>query len=123
MRAKMYVNDRKPYRGKFIGTAQTKIRKQALPNRLETLNELAFNWLKDDLSDSAIRINSCFVLGLENFPQKSQFFPSDHKKNLFRSGQKVPRSKTGWLLIYCRSKVCSGRVSSGPISMLEPKNV
>jgi len=26
------------------------------------------------------------------------------------SGQKVPRSETGWPLIYCGSKVCSGQV-------------
>jgi len=38
------------------------------------------------------------------------------KKNLFGLGQKVPWSKAGQALIYCRSKVSSGRVGSGPIS-------
>jgi len=37
------------------------------------------------------------------------FFPL-YKKNLFGLGQKVPGLKAGWPLIYCRSKVCSGRV-------------
>jgi len=32
------------------------------------------------------------------------------------SGQKVPGTKKGWPLIYCGSKVCSGRVESGLIS-------
>jgi len=43
-------------------------------------------------------------------------FPFDPKKNLFGSGQKVPRSKPGRPLIYCGSKVSSGWVGSGPIS-------
>jgi len=32
----------------------------------------------------------------------------------FGSGRKVPRSEAGRPLIYCRSKVSSGRVGSGP---------
>jgi len=36
--------------------------------------------------------------------------------NLFGSDRKVPGSKVGWPLIYCRSKEGSGRVGSGPIS-------
>jgi len=47
------------------------------------------------------------------FPLKtSNFFPLG-KKNLFGSGQKVPGSKAGWPLIYCRSKVSSGWVRQG----------
>jgi len=48
-------------------------------------------------------------------PNVSIFFPLG-QKNLFRSGQKVPMSKTGQPLFYCGSKVCSGLVGSGPIS-------
>jgi len=44
------------------------------------------------------------------------FFTFGSKKNLFGSGQKVPRSKAGQTLIYCGSKVSSGRVGSRPIS-------
>jgi len=51
------------------------------------------------------------------------FCPSS-QKNVIWSGQKVPRSKQGRPLIYCRSKVCSGRVGSGPISiLLQPQKV
>jgi len=38
------------------------------------------------------------------------------KRNFLGSGQKVPSAKAGWPLINCGSKVCSGRVGSGPIS-------
>jgi len=44
-------------------------------------------------------------------PKNPKFFnllPSS-QKNLIRSGQKVPGLKTGWPLVYCGSKVCSGR--------------
>jgi len=55
----------------------------------------------------------------------SKFFPLG-QKNLFESGQKVTRSKTGQPLIYCESKVCSGRVISNhtqvPEHGLEVKN-
>jgi len=37
-------------------------------------------------------------------------------KNIIWSGQKVPGSMMGRPLIYCRSKVSSGGVGSGPIS-------
>jgi len=43
------------------------------------------------------------------FPLFPIFFPSG-QKNLFGSCRKVPGSKAGWPLIYCRSKVSSGRV-------------
>jgi len=46
------------------------------------------------------------------------FFPFG-SKNIFGSGQKVPKSKAGWPLIYCESKVSLGLVGSGPISKLE----
>jgi len=58
------------------------------------------------------------VLIWKNSPKNVKFFnfiPSD-KKNPFGSGQKVPRSKAGQAFIYCKSKVSSGRVRSGPIS-------
>jgi len=61
-------------------------------------------------------------LNFENFPLKRQIFQLFSlrvKKNCFGSGRKVPRSKSGWPLIYCRSKVSSGRVRSGPISNWE----
>jgi len=55
-----------------------------------------------------------FGFGIRNFPLKipifSIFFTSG-QKNLCGLGQKVPRSKMGWPLIYCGSKVCS---SQGP---------
>jgi len=57
-------------------------------------------------------------LGLENFPLKiPNFFPFGSKKS-YRVGQKVTGSKGGRPFIYCRSKVCLGRVRSGPISRL-----
>jgi len=48
------------------------------------------------------------------FPPKSlifQFFSLWVKKNLIGLGQKIPGSRVGQPLIYCRSKVCS---SQGP---------
>jgi len=47
-----------------------------------------------------------FPLKMSNF----QFFSLRVKKNCFGSGRKVPGSKPGRPLIYCRSKVSSGRV-------------
>jgi len=52
-------------------------------------------------------------------PKSVNFLPSG-QKNLFRSGQKVPGSKAGRPLIYCGSKVSSGRAGSGPISNKNP---
>jgi len=49
-------------------------------------------------------------------PKFSISFPSDQKKDLFGSGQKIYRSKTGRPLIYHGSKVSSDQVGSGPIS-------
>jgi len=50
----------------------------------------------------------CFEFELGKFPLKisnfSTFFPSG-KKNLIRSGQKIPGSRTGQRLIICKSKV------------------
>jgi len=60
--------------------------------------------------------NLWFEFKMENFPLKCQIFSLRIKKNLFGSGQKVPRSKAGRPLIYCGSKVSSGRVRSGPIT-------
>lgn len=48
----MYINDRKQHEGKFISTSKTKIGREALPNRLEVLNELNFDWLRDDICDT-----------------------------------------------------------------------
>jgi len=50
-------------------------------------------------------------LGLGNFPYKRPIFQifNIRPKNLIGSGLKIPRSKTGWTLIYCRPKVCSGQ--------------
>jgi len=48
--------------------------------------------------------------------QMFQFFALWVKKNLIRSGGKVPGSELGQPLIYCGSKVCSGWVRSEPIS-------
>jgi len=62
--------------------------------------------------------SAIYGLGLKNFPLNAKFFvfsPSD-QKNFFGSGQKVPGSKAGQPLIYCQSKVSSGRARSGPIS-------
>jgi len=60
-----------------------------------------------------------FGFELQKFPLKMSNFSIFLlwvKNNCFRSGQKVPGSKPGQPLIYCRSKVSSGRVGSGPIS-------
>jgi len=58
-----------------------------------------------------------YGFGFEKFPLKipnfSIFFLSD-QKNIFWSGQKVPWSKAGQPLIYCKSKVCLGRVGAHP---------
>jgi len=51
--------------------------------------------------------------GFGKFPlKKSNFsiFSLGVKKNIFRLGQKVPQSKAGRPLIYCGSKISSGRV-------------
>jgi len=60
-----------------------------------------------------------FGFEFQKFPLKmskfSIFFPLGQKK-LLRVGRKVPGSKPGQPLIYCGSKVSSGRVGSGPIS-------
>jgi len=51
------------------------------------------------------------VLGyFGKFPLKMSIFFLSDQKNLFGSDQKVPRSKAGRPLIYCGSKVSSGRV-------------
>jgi len=52
------------------------------------------------------------------FPNNPEFFNFCllGLKNFIGSGQKVPRSEPGQPLIYYRSKVCTGRVGSGPIS-------
>jgi len=55
----MYINDRKPYRGRFINVAVANIGKEALPNRLNTLNELTIDWLNEQISDNAIRVLDC----------------------------------------------------------------
>jgi len=57
MRVNIYINDRQPYRDKFIITASTKFGKEELPNRLETQNNLNFDWFKDNICVDAIRIN------------------------------------------------------------------
>jgi len=59
-----------------------------------------------------------FCLKTSNF----QFFSLRVKKNCFGSGQKVPGSKPGRPLIYCGSKVSSGRVGSGQGPSLEDTN-
>jgi len=60
-----------------------------------------------------------FGLEFGKFPLKIsifQFFPFGSIKISSGLGRKVPRSKAGRPLIYCGSKVSSGRVESGPIS-------
>jgi len=55
-------------------------------------------------------------LGFENSPKNPKFFNficHSGQKNLTGLSQKVPWSKTGWPLIYCKSKVCSGHVGLG----------
>jgi len=59
-----------------------------------------------------------FGVGFGKFPLKClifQIFSLRVKKNLFRLGQKAPELKAGRHLIYCGSKVSSGRVGSGLI--------
>jgi len=58
-----------------------------------------------------------FGFWVGKLPLKITIFSLCVKKNLFGSGQKVPGSKAGRPLIYCWSKVCSGQVRSGPISI------
>jgi len=61
-----------------------------------------------------------YVLVWKISPKNPNFsiFAIRVKKNLIGSGQKVPGSKPDRPHIYCGSKVCSGRVGSGPISTL-----
>jgi len=49
MRDAMYINDRKPLRGKFIRTTKSKIGKEALWNRLDTLVERSFDWFRTEI--------------------------------------------------------------------------
>jgi len=60
-----------------------------------------------------------FPLKMPNF---SIFCPSG-KKNVISLGRKVPGSGLGWPLFYCGSKVCSGRVGSGPNSFTLPSYI
>jgi len=52
-------------------------------------------------------------LGLKNFPLKMSIFQffALWVKNLFGLGQKLPGSRVGQPLIYCRSKVCFMKMS------------
>jgi len=63
-------------------------------------------WVRVKFFDLGWVRSAIFGLGLKIF----QFFFSPGQKNLIRLGQKVPGSKTGQLLIYCGSKVCSDQV-------------
>jgi len=98
--------------------------KEDLPNRLNTLNELTFDWLNELLTE--VWSNFCFLgqvgsaifglgLTLANFTLKShifQFFALQVKKNSSGRVKKYP----GRLLIYYGSKVCLGWIGLGPIS-------
>jgi len=59
--------------------------------------------------------SAIFWFGFGKFPLKIPnfgIFSLRVKKNLIRLGQKVPGSRPGWTSIYCRSKVCSGKVKA-----------
>jgi len=64
-------------------------------------------------------LDQSFGFGFGKFPLKMpifSIFTLRVKINLLGSDQKVPGSKAGQPLIYCRSKVSSGWVGSRPIS-------
>jgi len=57
--------------------------------------------------------SAIYGLGLENFAKFFNFFPCGSKKKSLQNGSKSIVSEEGRPLIYCRSKVSSGRVGSG----------
>jgi len=67
------------------------------------------------------RVGSAIWFGSEfgKFPLKMSNFFLSGQKNLFGSGRKVPGSKAGGplFLLRVKSKLGSGRVRSGPISI------
>jgi len=91
LRNRAYVNDRFPGKAMFANRSKTKIGRQSLPNRLDFLREIKLDWnnAEEPISKDKLRVAL---------------------KIFFSSGQKVPGSKAGRPLIYCRPKVCSGQV-------------
>jgi len=51
-----FIERRKPSGMKFYNKANLRIRRQALPNRCDYLNEQTFDWT-DELSDDVVRVN------------------------------------------------------------------
>jgi hypothetical protein len=56
LRKSAYVNDRMPFRARFIDTSRLKIGRQAITSRIGPIfNEVAFNWIDPTISDDCIR--------------------------------------------------------------------
>jgi len=53
----MYMSDINPRRWKFVRTLKSTIGREALSNRLDTPNEMSFDWFRTDFSDNTIQIN------------------------------------------------------------------
>jgi len=56
LRASAYINDRKPTRAKFCNTSLRKVGRQAMKNRLNHLNNVNFDWIKDKISKDYLRV-------------------------------------------------------------------
>ncbi len=55
-RASLYVNDRMPFKAKFIDTSWLKIGRQLLPSRIGPLfSNITFNWIDPLISDDFLR--------------------------------------------------------------------
>jgi hypothetical protein len=57
LRTSAYINDRNPYKAKFIDTSRLQIGRQSLPNRIGAIfSKITFDWVNQQLSDDAIRV-------------------------------------------------------------------
>jgi len=57
LRASAWVNDRRPAVSKFCDASRRKIGRQALRNRLNNINVITFDWIKDNISKDYLRVN------------------------------------------------------------------
>ena len=69
LRQSAYVNDRMPFRAKFIDYSRLKIGRQSLPNRIGPLfSKISFNWMTP-MSKDLLRINLKSEFFTSNFTQ------------------------------------------------------
>jgi len=57
LRASAYVNDRRLAVAKFCDASRGKIGRQALRNRLNHINVITFDWIKDNIFKDYLRVN------------------------------------------------------------------